>query len=61
MQAAVNNFFGSGVILVMRQESGSTPVLIDSWNKSVKPADNSLVAYLKARLERPSWPEDDSV
>ncbi len=47
------------MIRVVRQESGSTPVLIDSRNKSVKPADNSLVADLRARLERPSWPEDD--
>ncbi len=53
-QAAVDVILGRGVILVMRQESGSTPVLIDSWNKSVKTADSSLAAYLRARLERPS-------
>ncbi len=56
---AVDDFFGRGVILVVRPESGSTPVLMDSWNKSVKTADISLAAYLRARLERPSWPEDD--
>ncbi len=54
-QAAVDGFLGRGVILVVRQESGSTPVLMDSWNKLVKPADSSLAAYLRARLERPSW------
>ncbi len=29
-EAAVDDFFGSGVILVVCQESGSTPVLMDS-------------------------------
>ncbi len=29
-ETAVDDFFGSGVILVVRQESGSTPVLMDS-------------------------------
>ncbi len=29
-QAAEDDFLGSGVILVVRQESGSTPVLMDS-------------------------------
>ncbi len=29
-QAAVDEFWGRGVILVVRQESGSMPVLIDS-------------------------------
>ncbi len=58
-QAAVDDFLGRGVIPVVRKESGSTPVLMDSWNKSVKTADSSLAAYLRARLERPSWPEDD--
>ncbi len=29
-EVAVDDFFGSGVILVVRQESGSTPVLMDS-------------------------------
>ncbi len=48
------------MILVVRQESGSTPVLMDSWNKLLKTADSSLAAYLRARLERPPWPEDDS-
>ncbi len=48
-----------GVILVVRQVSGSTPVLMDSWNKSVKTAVSSLAAYLRARLEKPSWHEDD--
>ncbi len=50
-QAAIDDFLGRGVILVLRQESGSTPVLMDSWNKSVKSADSSLAAYLRARLE----------
>ncbi len=58
-QAAVDYSFGGGVILVVRQESGSTPTLMDSWNKWVKTADGSLAAYLRARLERPSWAEDD--
>ncbi len=53
-QAAVDDVLARGVILVVRQESGSTPVLMDSWNKSVKTADSSLAAYLRARLERPS-------
>ncbi len=53
-QAAVNDFLGRGVILVVRQGSGSTTVLMDSWNKSVKTADSSLAAYLRARLKRPS-------
>ncbi len=56
---AVDYFFGRGLILVVHQESGSTPMLMDSWNKSVKAADSFLAAYLRARLERPSWPEDD--
>ncbi len=50
-EAVVDDFLGSGVILVVRQESGSTPVLMDSWNKSVKTADSSLAAYLRTRLE----------
>ncbi len=54
-------FFGSGAILVVRQESGSTPVLIDSWNKSAKTADSSLAAYFRGRLERPSGPDDFSL
>ncbi len=58
-QAAVDIFLGRGVILVVRQESGSTSVLMDSWNRSVKIADSSLAAYLRVRLGRPSWPEDD--
>ncbi len=58
-QAAEDDFLGSGVILEVRQETGSMPVLMDIWNKSVKTADNSLAAYLRARLERPSCPEDD--
>ncbi len=53
-QAAVDDFLGRGVILVVRQESGSTPVLMNSWNKSVKTADISLAAYLRARLESSS-------
>ncbi len=57
-QAAVDDFFGSGVILVVRQESGSTPVLMDSWNRLVKIADSSPAPYMRARLERLSWPED---
>ncbi len=53
-QAAVDDFLGRGAILVVRQESGSTPVLMDSWNKSAKTeTDRSLAAYLRARLERP--------
>ncbi len=52
-------FFGSGVILVVRQVSGNSPVLMDSWNKSAKTADSSLPAYFRGRLERPSGPEDD--
>ncbi len=56
-QAAVDDFLGSGVILVVRQESGT--VLMDNWNTSVKTADSSLAAYLRVRLERPSWSEDD--
>ncbi len=57
-QAAVDDFFGSGVILVVRQESGSTPVLMDSWSRLVKIADSSPAPYLRVRLERLSWPED---
>ncbi len=53
-QAAADDFLGRGVIHVARQESGSTSVLMDNWNKSVKAADSSLAAYLRARLERPS-------
>ncbi len=53
-QAAEDDFLGSGVILVVRQESRSTPMLMDSWNKSVKTADSSLTVYLRSRLERPS-------
>ncbi len=53
-QAAEDVFLGSGVILVVRQESGSTPVLMDNWNKSAKTVDSSLAAYLRVRLERPS-------
>ncbi len=48
-QAAVDDFLGRGVILVVCHESGSTPVLMGSWNKSVKTAESSL-----ARLDRPS-------
>ncbi len=44
-QAAVDDFLGRGVILVVRQAS---------WNKSVKTADISLAAYLRARLESSS-------
>ncbi len=40
-EAAVVDFFGRGVILVERQESGSTPVFMDCWNKSMKTADSS--------------------
>ncbi len=47
------------MILVVRQESGSTPVLMDSWNRSVKTADSSLAAYLRGKLADPSGPEDD--
>ncbi len=36
------DFFGGGVILVVRQELGNTPVLKYSWNKSVKTADNII-------------------
>ncbi len=39
-QVAEDDFLGSGVILVVRQESGSTPVLLDNWNtKTFKIAD----------------------
>ncbi len=41
-EAAVDDFFVGGVILVERQESGSTPVL--------KTADSSLVEYLKREV-----------
>ncbi len=54
-QATVDDFFGRSVILVVRQESGSTPVLMDSWNKLVKTADSSLanspqLRYLDVRV-----------
>ncbi len=45
--------------VVVRQESGSTPVLMDSANKSAKTVDSSLAAYFRGRLERPSGPEYD--
>ncbi len=48
-EADVVDFFGRGMILVERQESGSTPVFMDSWNKSVKTVDSSLAAYLRGR------------
>ncbi len=51
-EATVDNFSGRGVILVERQESGSTPVLMDSWNMSVK-------IPWGGRFERPLEPEDD--
>ncbi len=41
-EATVDDFFGSGVILLVLQELGSTAVLMDSWKKSVKTADSSL-------------------
>ncbi len=47
------------MILVVHQEFGSTLVLMDSWNMLVKIADSSQAAYLRARLERPTWPEDN--
>ncbi len=40
-EAVVGDFFGRGVILVVRQESGSMPVLMGSLNKSVKAAESS--------------------
>ncbi len=46
---------GSGVILVVCQESGSTPVLMDSWNKSVKTAHGSLAAYRKLNLTKVTY------
>ncbi len=52
-------FFDRGVILVECQEWGSTPVLMDSWGKLVKIADNSLAANKRKMLDRPSGPEDD--
>ncbi len=52
-------FFGSGVVLVVRQEKGSTPVLMDRCNKAAQTADSALAAYFRGRLERPSGPEDD--
>ncbi len=47
------------MILVVRQELGTTPVLMDNWNKSVKIIESSLAAYLRGRFERSSGPEDD--
>ncbi len=32
-QVVIDYFFCGGIILVVRQESGSAPVLLDSWNK----------------------------
>ncbi len=58
-EAVIDDFFGRDVILVVRQESGSPPVLMDNWNKSVKIVESSLAAYLRGRFERPSGPEDD--
>ncbi len=52
-QAALDYFFARGVFLVVRHKSGSTSVLMDSWNKWVKTSDSSIAAYLKARLKRP--------
>ncbi len=49
-EAAEDAFCGRGVTLVERHESGNMPVLMDSWNKSVKMADSSLAAYLKGGL-----------
>ncbi len=58
-EAAVDDSCGRGVILVVRQDSGSTPVLLDNWNLSVKTVDRSLAAYLRGRFDRPPGPEDD--
>ncbi len=58
-EAAVDDFFVRGVVLVVRLEWARTPVLIDNWNKSVKTDDSSLAAYVRGRLERPSGPEED--
>ncbi len=44
-EAAVDDFFGRSVILEIGQKLGSTSVLMESWNKSVKTADRSLAAY----------------
>ncbi len=52
-------FFGRVVILVERQESGSTSVRMDSWNKSVKTTDSAVAAYLMRGFERRSGPEED--
>ncbi len=44
-QAAEDDFLGREVIIIVRQVSGSTPVLMDSWNKSVKTANSSLGVF----------------
>ncbi len=58
-EAVIDYLFGRYVILEIHQESSSTPVLMDNWNKSVKIVESSLAAYLRGRFERPSGPEDD--
>ncbi len=56
-EAVSDDFFVSDAVLVKRQESGHTPIFMDSLNKSVKMADSSLAAYLRRRFERPSEPD----
>ncbi len=43
-ETADDDFFGRSVILV-EQDSGNTPELTGSWNKSVERADDWLTAY----------------
>ncbi len=46
-------------MVVVLQESGSTPVIMDNWKNSVNTADSSLAANWRGGgLERPSEPED---
>ncbi len=47
------------MIPVARKDWGCTPVLMDSWNNSMKTADSSLAVYLRARFDRPIYPEDE--
>ncbi len=58
-EVAIDDFFGRGVILVERQESGSTPMLIDGWNKSVQTTDRSLTSYFSGSLEKPLGSKND--
>ncbi len=51
-EAGFDNFFGRDAILVERQKSGSTPVLMDSRNMSVK------ISW-GGKFERPLGPLSD--